>query len=218
MNPNTQIIPAILATSEDEYRSKLEKISQAPEFAGGWVQIDIVDGKFAENTTVGVDVIEKYPTELKREIHLMVDDPQQWLDQLIAIKVERIICPVEGRQLPETIEKIQAAGIAAGLSINPETEVAKIGVVAATIDAVLLLSVRPGFRGQDFLPATLDKIKDAVNFKKRGHFLIEVDGGINETNAKLVVDAGADNLVIGDHLSNGDISENLEAIWETLIP
>jgi ribulose-phosphate 3-epimerase len=218
MNPEVTIIPAILATSEDEYREKLAKISSAPEFAGGWVQIDIVDGKFAQNTTVGVEVIGKYPTPLQREVHLMVVDPLNWIDQLAEIGIQRIVFPVESEKIGEVIGKIKSKGLGVGLSINPETPVAKIGQFADTIDTVLLLSVDPGFGGQEFIPETLEKIKAAQNFKKQRHFLIEVDGGINEINAKEIVEAGADSLVIGEYLLNGDISENLEKIWESLTP
>ena len=217
MLTNIQIVPAILATTEEEYKEKIDKIGACPELVKGWVQIDLMDNKFVHNKSIGVDVITKYPTSFKREVHLMVEYPENWIEELVKIKVDRIIFPVEDSGgVAERIKHIKDHGIEVGLAVNPETPVAKITPFIDTIDVVLLMSVHPGFGGQQFIPETVEKVKEAAALRAGRGFLIEVDGGINEVVAKDLVEAGVDILVIGEHLINGDITENLEKIWESL--
>lgn len=219
MISNPQIIPAILATTEAQYKDKLKKIEESGIFEDGWIQIDLMDNKFVQNKSIGLDVMAKYPTSLKKEAQLMVDYPQNWIDDLVKVGVERIVFPIEdGSGIKERIDHIKNHGVQAGLSINPETEVEKVRPFAGTIDLVLLMSVHPGFGGQQFLQGSLEKIRELVNLRRDSgaNFLIEVDGGINEEVAKKVALAGADNLVIGSYLIDGDIAENLEKIWESV--
>lgn len=210
-----QIIPAILATTEEEYRNKLNKIRTCPELSEGWIQIDLMDKKFVQNKSIGVDIIAKYPTSLKKEAHLMVEYPENWIDELVKINMDRIIFPLEDLSgIPERIQHIKNHGIEVGLSINPKTLVAKVRPFLDKIDLLLIMSVQPGFGGQEFIQETIAKIEEAAALRQQGKFLIEVDGGINETVVKTLAEAGADNLVIGEYLINGDITENLEKIWQ----
>lgn len=217
MQTDIQIIPAILATTEEEYKEKLERIEGSPELAEGWVQIDLMDNKFVQNKSISAEIIAKYPTSLKREVHLMVEYPENWIDELVKVGVERIIFPVEDAEgVLERIKHIKDHGIKVGLSVNPETPVEKISAFIGTIDVVLLMSVRPGFGGQEFIPDTVEKVKRTVILRSGYKFLVEVDGGVNEEVAKDLAEAGVDSLVIGEHLINGDITENLEKIWESI--
>lgn len=218
MKDNIQIIPAILATNEEEYRQKMEKIAESGAFEGGWVQIDLMDNRFVQNQSVDPDVIARYKNSFQLEAHLMVDYPEGWIDELVKVGVKRIIFPLEDIEgINERIQHIKNHGIEVGLALNPETPVAKIAPFIATMDMVLVLSVHPGFGGQEFIPESIDKVKELGKLKKEGNkFLIEVDGGINEVVSRDLVAAGADNLVIGSYLLDGDITENLEKIWENL--
>jgi ribulose-phosphate 3-epimerase len=211
-----QIIPAILATNEEEYSDKLKKIESAPELAGGWIQIDLMDHKFVQNQSIGVDVVTRNPTSMKVEAQLMVEYPDNWIDDLIEAKVNRIIFPVEDLSgVEERIKHIKNHEIEVGLSINPETEVSALEPFASLIDAVLVMSVKPGFGGQEYI---LESTKKVAEIKNKGwEVKIGVDGGINSDNVKELVEAGADYLVMGTHLIEGNIEANLEEIWEKLI-
>lgn len=218
MKSDIQIIPAILATSEKEYKEKLQKIEESGEFNGGWVQIDLMDNKFVQNKSIDPEIISKYPVNFKLEAHLMVDYPESWIDELIKAGVKRIIFPLEDEAgVIERITHIKNHGIIeVGLALNPQTPVAKVEPFVDKIDTVLLLAVLPGFGGQEFLPQTIEKIRELVKLKQENRFLIEVDGGISEQVTKQVEDAGADIAVIGAHLIDGDITKNLEKLWQSL--
>lgn len=213
---NKQIIPAILATTEEEYRTKLEKIGSCQELSQGWIQIDLMDNKFVQNKSIDASVIGKYPTNLKKEAHLMVVDPLNWIEALVKVGIKRVIFPVEVEEVESTIIKVKGSGLQVGLACNPETPVAKVTPFIDKIDVVLLLAVYPGFGGGEFVLETLEKIRELSKLRGQNKFLIEVDGGINESVAKEIVEAGADNLVIGSHLIDGNITENLEKIWQSL--
>lgn len=216
MNDSVQIVPAILATTEEEYKEKLAKIESCPDFAGGWVQIDLMDNKFVQNKSIGLEVLSKYPTKLKREAHLMVVDPREWARGLVKMGFDRLIFHLEAGRALEILETIKDGGMGVGIALSPQTPLDKVGPFLDKIDVLLLMSVDPGFSGQHFLPEILEKIKGATELKVQNNFLIEVDGGINEQVAKSVIEAGADILVVGSHLIEGNITENLERLWEAI--
>ncbi len=211
-----EIIPAILATSDYEYSQKLEKIEESGVFEGGWVQVDFMDNQFVPNQTVDRDVLKKYPSNLHVEAHLMVSDPDEWIQELLDSGVERIIPHVEAIQNDEVLKKIKAGECEVGLAINPETDVATLTPYLHTIDVLLVMSVKPGFGGQEFIPQTVEKIEDLSRIREKSKldFKIEVDGGVSEDWIQPLADIGVNGLVIGSHLVEGDIHENLEKIWE----
>lgn len=218
MSANAQIIPAILAVTEQEYQEKLKKIEDSGAFEDGWIQIDLMDNKFVPNKSIGPEVLSKHQTTLKKEVHLMVNYPENWIDELVKAGVERIIFPVEDEAgIKERIQHIKNHGLEVGLSVDPQTTIAKVTPFVDTIDVLLVMSVNPGFSGQEFIQESLDKIREAAKYKQDNpNLIIEVDGGINETVIRRVVEAGAENIVIGEHLIDGDIVENLEKIWENI--
>lgn len=128
--------------------------------------------------------------------------------------MNRIIIPLEIDQVSESIEQIIKTGAEVGLSINPATPIEKLEPYVNKIDTVLVMSVEPGFGGQKFIAQTVDKVREIKD--KRWPVKIGVDGGINDLVVKDLVDAGADYLVIGSHLIEGSIDENLEKIWEAI--
>src|SRR3990167_7461718 len=211
-----QIIPAILATIETEYQEQLTKIQESGDFTGGWVHIDLMDNKFVQNASIRPEIIAKHPANLKLEAHLMVEYPENWIDGLVKVPVGRIIFPVvDEAGIENRIEHIKGHELTVGLSINPETAVDLLKPFIELIDLVLVMGVHPGKQGQEFIPETIDKVRQLSKMREENsaNFTIEVDGGISPDNAKLVKDAGASYLVIGSHLTKGDIDENLAEIW-----
>lgn len=198
------IIPAILATTEEEYKDKLQKIGSCPELAEGWVHIDLQDGKFTQNATISPEIIAKYPTNLKIELHLMVENPEE-----ISLKLE-------SADIGRVITHIEVSKDGANLAINPETPISSLEGVK--LDSVLIMGVHPGSQGQGFIPETIEKIRECSRLRSNNNldFKISVDGGVTPENAKLIVDAGADYLVVGSHLLEGNIDENLESFWVEL--
>ncbi len=210
-----QIVPAILAISEEEYAQKLEKINSNPALSKGWLQVDFVDNKFAPNKTITPEVVGKYQTMCQIEAQLMVEYPENWIDGLIEAGVNRVVFPVEDAEgIKVRVVHIKNHGIEVGLSLNPETDVEKLEPFLSTIDVVLVMSVHPGFGGQEFIKGSTKKVEEIsiLRSKYGANFKIGVDGGINESVAGGLAQAGADYLVVGSHLLEGDIDENLKKI------
>lgn len=209
-----QIIPTLFSTTEEEYKQRLAKLS-ASSFKDGWVQFDLMDNKFVPNLSIGLDVIKKYPLDFKKEAQLMVVDPGQWIDGLIDLKVDRIVFPVEiDENILDFINQVKDNNIEVGLSLNPETETEQLDSYIDLLDAILLMGVKPGMENQQLNPGTYWKIK-AVKQKLSG-LKVGVDGGVNDTNVKQLVDSGVDYLAIGSYLFNGEFDENLESLWEAI--
>lgn len=213
---NNQIIPAILSFSEEDYKKKVDIINNASEFSSSFIQIDITDGVFTESKSVGIDIISKYPLKANIEAHLMVANPLDWIDGLSKLGAKRIIVPGESEVVEESIDKIHELGLQAGIGLNPETPLVLVTPFMDKIDVLLILSVHPGFGGQKFIEESLNKIKQASNTRNHYVFKIEADGGINIENIKTVVEAGADGIVIGEHLIYGNIQKNLEELKQRI--
>lgn len=209
-----QIIPAILATTEEEYKEKLQKIEELGLFEGGWVHIDVMDNKFVQNKSVDAEAINKYKTTLKKEIHLMVEDPAVWVDQLN--DVDRFTAHIEVGEdrFNEFKKRCLREGIEVGIALKLETS---LDVVEQhnDLNRVMLMGVNPGQQGQEFNVEVIERVKELKNSPYKGK-TIGVDGGVSPENAKQLVEAGADYLVVGSHLVEGNIEENLEEFWTVL--
>src|SRR3989338_4486392 len=207
------IIPAVLALTEQEYRVELKKAS----LVGNTIHVDIVDGKFSDTLTVGLDVIKKVKTKRALEAHLMVVRPSEYVGDLIKLGFKRVILPLEPREpLTGPIALLRQANLSIGLSLNPQTPLSEIGNLFEEVDQITLLGVNPGFSGQDMISEVYKKIESLVNLVPPG-VKIEVDGGVTEDNAQQLVDAGADILAIGSHLVNSlDPRKQLEKILASL--
>lgn len=212
------IIPTILATTEEQYKEDLEKVKSCPELVEGWVQIDLMDNKFVPNLSIGLDVVEKYNDLPKKEAQLMVIDPQNWIEKLSQLGFKRVLFPIEVGSTQITLDLIKEHGMQCGVSINPSTNVEALFPFIDQIDVVLCMGVNPGFQGQEFILTVVDQIKTLVDIRKDKSlsFEIEVDGGINTENARMVIDAGADILAVGSKLFNGQITENLDKFKQIL--
>ena len=194
-----KIAPSILSANF----LKLEEEIRAAEAAGAdMLHIDIMDGHFVPNITIGPFIVEsiKNVTTLPLDIHLMIEEPDNYLNHFINAGADFLTVHYEASvHLHRTIQFIKERGVKAGVSINPATPVWSLDHILSDIDIALLMSVNPGFGGQNFIPVVIEKIKrlkDTVS-KKGLPLLIEVDGGVKLENSSDVIDAGADILVIG---------------------
>jgi ribulose-phosphate 3-epimerase len=194
-----RIAPSILSA---DFTCLGEQV-RAVEAAGvDRVQIDVMDGRFVPNITFGAKVIEDLRplTKLILEAHLMVDRPEDFIDDFARAGADTIIVHQESTpHLHRAIQQVRALGKKAGVAINPSTPAAAISEVLGNVELVLVMTVNPGFGGQDFIPETLPKIRQIRKMlrERKQPAEVEVDGGINAKTARLVVEAGANVLVAG---------------------
>lgn len=209
------IIPAILATTEADYQEKLSAIEKSGKFE--WVHIDLMDGEFVNNKTINLETLSKYPTNLKKEAHLMVSDPLRWVDGLIALGYDRLIAHIEvgSYQLTKFLNETIKKGKSVALAFNPETAIEQYQDYHQQTPGILIMSVQPGFGGQEFIPTSPAKIK-AARQTAGASASIGVDGGIGESSVRLVFEAGVDYVVVGSHLIKGDIDENLRKLQSAI--
>lgn len=221
-----QIIPAILSTTEEDYErdilrykeTLLLRNKQAFSFKDGWVHIDFMDNIFVPNKSISPSVTTKYNTNLHKEAHLMVSRPLEWVDDLIEADFERIIFHIEAEDIQKCIEYIKNKGLEIGLAINNGTPIEKIEPFADRLDVVLVMGVVPGLQGQEFIPQTINRVKETSHLRSKGNysFIIGVDGAVKDGNIKEIVNAGVDFVIVGSYLLKGDIDENLENLWVEL--
>ena len=189
------IVPAILVKSRKEL---LDRLKRAEKHVSR-VQVDIVDGKFAKNKTIGPKSFKGIRTKLKLEIQLMVRDVDKYVDDFIRLKPWMIIFSIECCKDPEeTIKKIKKANIKVGISLNPRTSAVKIKPFLKKIDLALVMTIHPGFMGRPFIPKMLAKIRLIRTWDKK--IDIEVDGGIHLGTACLCARAGANVFVSGSFI------------------
>lgn len=210
-----QIIPAILSTSEGDYKRDILRYQQAQSFQEGWVHIDFMDNKFVPNQSIEPEVISKYPIDLHKEAHPMVLHPLDWIDDLVEAGFKRIIFHIEAADdTLECIGRIKSKGLEVGLAINPETPIEKLEPFISKINVVLIMTIVPGFQGQPFIPIALDKVKE---IKSKGWSVkVGVDGAVKDSNIKEIIKSGVDFVTVGSYLLKGDIDENLENLWEEI--
>lgn len=211
-----QIIPGILATSEEQYQKDLNRLSQVTALENSWVHIDFMDNIFVPNLGIEPAVTAKYSTMFKKIAHLMVKNPVESIDKLKKADFKRVLVHIESNNAEECIDKAKDAGLEVGLVLNPKTPVEKTKPFLSKLDTILLMSVVPGFQGQPFEENVFDKIKEAINLREEDNysFTIGVDGAVKDTNIKDLLNAGIDYVIVGSFLLKGDIEENLERLWE----
>tara|TARA_B100001250_G_scaffold177705_1_gene152731 strand:+ start:943 stop:1602 length:660 start_codon:yes stop_codon:yes gene_type:complete len=212
-----KISPSILSADFSELGKEIKKLENG---GADLIHVDVMDGHFVPNLTIGPPVIKalrKY-TKLPFDVHLMISPVHEYIKNFAEAGSDIItIHPEATKNLKETINLIKKFDKRVGISLNPNTEINIIDSHLDNIDLVLIMSVFPGFGGQKFIPDTIKKIKDlkAIKDKNNYSFDIEVDGGINFSNSKEVINAGANILVSGTTIfkeNNGDIKQNIEML------
>lgn len=207
-----KIAPSMLACNFSEMGNEIKKITKA---GADLVHMDVMDGNFVPNISFGAGIIKSLRklTHLPFDVHLMILKPLLYLNEFATSGADRITFHIESESNPfNTIKKIQKLNKKAGISLKPDTDIAKVLPFLPFIDIILVMTVEPGFGGQNFLMSQLAKIEKLRNIINDNKFncVIEVDGGINFDTVKLVQKAGADICVAGTSLFK---SENMhEAI------
>jgi ribulose-phosphate 3-epimerase len=199
-----KIAPSILSA---DFSKLGEEILAVERGGADYIHIDVMDGHFVPNITIGpliVDAIRPI-TKLPLDVHLMIENPDQYIEAFAKAGADYITVHVEAsRHLHRTIQNIKSYGVKAGVVLNPATPVESIQHIIGDIDMVLLMSVNPGFGGQKFIPEVLPKIRKVKEMadQKGLDIEIEIDGGVNSETAKLCMEAGANVLVAGSAIYN----------------
>nr|WP_302705479.1 ribulose-phosphate 3-epimerase [Streptococcus lutetiensis] len=212
---NNKIAPSILAADYANFASELKRIE---ETSAEYVHIDIMDGQFVPNISFGADVVAsmRKHSKLVFDCHLMVVNPERYVDAFAQAGADIMTIHAESTlHIHGALQKIKAAGMKAGIVINPGTPISAIEPVLSLVDQVLIMTVNPGFGGQAFIPEMLEKVQKVAKIRdeKGYNFDIEVDGGVDNKTIKACYQAGANVFVAGSYLFK---ASDLTAQVETL--
>ena len=214
---NVRIAPSILAS---DFGRLAEQVVEAEEAGVDWIHVDVMDGHFVPNITIGPAITEavRRATRLPVDVHLMIESPDRYIQAFADagadyLTVHQEACP----HLHRTIQRIRAAGVRPGVALNPATPVAAAAPILADIDLLLVMSVNPGFGGQAFIPsavAALARAREMLDAHGGADTALEVDGGIDASTAPGVAAAGADVLVAGSAIYGhpGGVAAGVSAI------
>lgn len=201
-----RIAPSILSADFTRLGEEVKAVEKA---GADWIHVDVMDGRFVPNITIGPMIVKavKRVTALPVDVHLMIQEPERYVEEFAAAGADLIAVHVEaGGHLNRTIQQIKDTGVKAGVALNPSTPIETLAWVLEYLDLVVIMSVNPGFGGQKFIPNSLERIsalKTMITEKKLST-LIEVDGGVNAKTVAAVAGAGADVLVAGSAVFNSD--------------
>ena len=208
-----KLSPSVLSA---DFAKLGEQVRLVDEAGADYIHLDVMDGKFVPNISFGMPVIEaiRKVTDKPLDVHLMIEEPIRYLEEFKAAGADIVTVHAESCvHLHRTISRIRELDMKAGVALNPATSVSVLNYIFDDIDLALVMSVNPGFGGQTFIPAVLDKIErihKIADDKGLMNLEIEVDGGVTLNNVSAVVDAGADVIVAGSAIFKGDPEKNVK--------
>ncbi len=196
------IAPSVLSADFANLQRDIEMINRSE---ADWFHVDVMDGVFVPNISFGMPVIKSIAKHATKplDVHLMITDPDKYISDFAEAGANILTVHYEAAtHLHRTIQAIKSNGMKAGVALNPHTPVSMLSEIIADIDLVLVMSVNPGFGGQSFIENTYKKLRQLREMKlsSNSNCLVEVDGGVNNTNASLLVECGADVLVAGNYV------------------
>ena len=198
-NKSKIIAPSMLACNFGKLEEEIDLVNKSE---AGWFHIDVMDGVFVPNISFGTPVMEVFKKYARKtlDVHLMIVNPERYVQKFAELGSEILTVHLEAStHLHRTVENIKNNGMKSGVAINPHTPVSSLNAIITDIDLVCLMSVNPGFGGQSFIENTYKKVEELRSLieKTNSRALIEVDGGVNNENAKQLFDSGANVLVAG---------------------
>ena len=213
-----KLAPSILAADFSILGEQIKKVESA---GAEYLHIDVMDGSFVPSISFGLPLISsiRKSTGLTFDVHLMVTEPERFVDQFADAGANILTVHQEAcTHLNRTLKHIKERGVKTGVALNPATDISTLKYVLNYVDMILVMSVNPGFGGQEFIPETLEKLKDVKNMvKASGRDIdIEVDGGITLKNVDTILKAGANVIVSGSSVFRGNITDNVKIFLEIL--
>ncbi len=205
------ISPSLLSANFLNLERDIETINKSK---ADWFHLDIMDGIFVPNISFGFPIIKSIKKIAKKplDVHLMITNPDRYISEFKNSGADILTVHAETcNHLHRTIQNIKAHGMKAGVSINPHTPVNIVENILNDIDLILIMSVNPGFGGQKFIENTYNKIKKLKSINTNNNLIIEIDGGVDDTNAKKLIDSGANALVAGSYIfKSNDIAKTID--------